>query len=111
MEFDVQSCTGNSKNPWDRKIDPTFFARMDKKFKDAGYKMPKLIFWNVNNRSGAIPVKEHNKFPAILVSGFSVNTLKMVLSGKTNPWDALVDTLMVPRYDVIEEKAFGDVVY
>ena len=100
-EFDSMTCHGN----------PTFFARMDKKFKDAGYKMPKLIFWNVNNHSGAIPVKEHNKFPAILVSGFSVNTLKMVLSGKTNPWDALVDTLMVPRYDVIEERAFGDVVY
>ena len=114
-EFDSMTCCGGVKSNWyspyNIGTDPTFFARMDKKFKDAGYKMPKLIFWNVNNRSGAIPVKEHNKFPAILVSGFSVNTLKMVLSGKTNPWDALVDTLMVPRYDVIEEKAFGDVVY
>ena len=114
-EFDSMTCCGGVKSNWyspyNIGTDPTFFARMDKKFKDAGYKMPKLIFWNVNNRSGAIPVKEHNKFPAILVSGFSVNTLKMVLSGKTNPWDAFVDTLMVPRYDVIEEKAFGDVVY
>ena len=110
MEFDSCSCH-NGSSRWDTGLPAILFNTINKKYKRAGYNMPTLVFWNVNNRSGAIPVKEHNKFPAILVSGFSVNTLKMVLSGKTNPWDALVDILMVPRYDVIEEKAFGDVVY
>ena len=43
----------------------------------------------------------------IMVSGFSVNTLKMVMSGKTNPWDALMDVLLTKRYDAVETKAFA----
>ena len=116
MEFN-SACTGgtqrNSSNYWSRSyvpVDANLFKHIEKKWNDAGYKLPKLVFWNLLSRTGTIPMKE-NENGVILVSGFSVNTLKMVLSGKTSPWDALVDTLMVPRYDVIEEKAFGDVVY
>lgn len=110
-QFDSMCCASTSC--YDRGIPDTLFDTINKKYKRAGYKMPKLIFWNCSSRSGdmAIPVKEHNKFPAILVSGFSVNTLKMVMSNKTNPWDALVDTLMDPKWEKMEQLAFGNVIY
>lgn len=85
-----------------------FLKSIKDKFNAAGYTMPKIIYWNVcgtgNTRNG-VPMTQ-NDF-GIMVSGFSVNTLKMVLSGKTNPWDALVDTLLVKRYDKVEQLAFG----
>ena len=113
MAFDSCVVDNNYRSRYDRTIPDTLFDTINKKYKRAGYKMPKLIFWNCSSRSGdmAIPVKEHNKFPAILVSGFSVNTLKMVMSNKTNPWDALVDTLMDPKWEKMEQLAFGDVIY
>lgn len=114
MQFDSCVVDNNyNRSRYGRGIPDTLFDTINEKYKKAGYKMPKLIFWNCSSRSGdmAIPVKEHNKFPAILVSGFSVNTLKMVMSNKTNPWDALVDTLMDPKWEKMEELAFGNVIY
>lgn len=37
-----------------------------------------------------------------LVSGFSTNVCKMVMSGKTDPYECLVETLMSDRYDAVE---------
>lgn len=68
-----------------------------KKFAAAGYKLPKLIFWNVNSRTNTIPMTQ-NENGVILVSGFSVNIIKQVLSGKTAPRDALIDVLNADTY-------------
>lgn len=65
-----------------------------------GYKVPQLVFWNVASRSGTIPMRE-NENGVTLVSGFSPNAIKMVLTGKTDPYEALVDTLMDERYDPV----------
>ncbi len=64
--------------------------------------MPKLVFWNVNSRTGVIPVRE-NELGVGLVSGFSVNICQMVLSNELSPYKALVNTLNSPRYEVIEK--------
>ena len=69
-------------------------------FKNAGYELPKLVFWNVNSRTNTIPLKE-NENGVILVSGFSANVLDMVMTGKTSPWDALVERIMKDDYKVI----------
>ena len=63
--------------------------------------MPRLVFRNVNSRTGTIPVKE-NDLGVALVSGFSTNVCKMVMSGKTDPYECLVETLMSDRYDPVE---------
>lgn len=68
----------------------------------AGYKMPRLVFWNVNSRTGAIPLRE-NELGVALVSGFSPAICNVVLSGNLDPYGALVDALMVKRYDPVEE--------
>jgi len=62
-----------------------------------GYKLPRLIFWNVNSRTGTIPVIE-NDLGVALVSGFSVNIARMVLSGELDPYKCLIDQLMSERY-------------
>ncbi|KAI1845748.1 hypothetical protein JX265_000073 [Neoarthrinium moseri] len=58
------------------------FERIKKKFQDAGYEMPRLIFWNLaggrNNRVASKPVTADEENVA-LVSGYSQGQLKMFL--------------------------------
>ena len=81
--------------------DQRLFEVIAKRFADAGYKMPRLVFWNVDSRTSTIPVKE-NDLGVALVSGFSVNVVKMVMSGKTDPFECLLDILNSERYAPIE---------
>ena len=97
----------NSAVGWHRP-DKTLFATIAKKYTTYGYKLPRLIFWNVNSRTGTVPVKE-NDLGVALVSGFSVNIVKMVMSNKLDPYECLLDVLNVERYQAIED-AVKDVV-
>jgi len=64
--------------------------------------MPKVIFWNVNSRTNTIPMTE-NDLGVILLSGFSKNLMQMVMSSKANPYEALVEQLNKPRYEIIDK--------
>ena len=63
--------------------------------------MPKLVFWNVASRSGAIPLQQ-NDMGVALLSGFSTAIAKMAFSSKLDPYEVLVDALNEPRYDAVE---------
>ena len=76
------------------------FKQIATRYAAHGYQMPRLIFWNVNSRTGTIPVKE-NEAGVALVSGFSPNVAKMVMSGKLDPFEALLETLNGQRYDPV----------
>ena len=80
----------------------TLFATIAKRYAAYGYKLPRLVFWNVNSRTGTIPVKE-NDLGVALVSGFSVNIVNMVMSNKLDPYECLLDVLNVERYQAIED--------
>jgi hypothetical protein len=80
----------------------TLFETIAKKYAAHGYKLPRLVFWNVNSRTGTIPVKENNLGVA-LVSGFSVNIVNMVMSNKLDPYECLLDVLNAQRYQPIED--------
>lgn len=86
----------------------TLFDTIAKKYATHGYKLPRLVFWNVNSRTGTIPVKE-NDLGVALVSGFSVNIVNMVMSNKLDPYECLLDVLNVERYQAIED-AVKDIV-
>ena len=102
MEFDHCASCGNS-NRWEcNRPTRKLFDVIAKRFADAGYTMPRLVFWNVNSRTGTIPVKE-NDLGVALVSGFSVNVAKMVMSNKTDPFECLLETLNSERYAPVEE--------
>jgi len=93
MEFDEGASNANE----------SLFTQIAKEYKKAGYKLPRLIFWNVNSRTMAIPVNT-NKLGVCLVSGFSVHIVKMVISGKLDPFEALKEVLMSERYKNITMK-------
>ena len=57
-----------------------------------GYKVPKLVFWNICSRTNTIPVKE-NELGVYLLSGFSPNVLSMLESGDLDPLKALFEEL------------------
>ena len=102
MEFDNCATCGNSGGYYNHRPDQRLFEVIAKRYIDAGYQLPRLVFWNVNSRTGTIPVKE-NDLGVALVSGFSVNVAKMVMSGKTDPFECLLETLNSERYAPIEE--------
>lgn len=114
MEFDACSTvtTSGYRDMWGywraQRVAPTnaLFNTITQKYEDAGYKMPRLVFWNVASRTGTIPVKE-NYLDVALVSGFSVNVAKMVMSGKTDPFECLLETLNSERYAPIESALKG----
>lgn len=84
----------------------TLFDTIAKKYAAHGYKIPRLVFWNLNSRTGTIPVKE-NDLGVALVSGFSVNIVNMVMSNKLDPYECLLDVLNVERYQAIEDALDG----
>lgn len=94
MEFDQATSLG-----WNAResMFVPLFKTIEKKFKAHGYELPKLIFWNVMSRTGAIPMKE-NAAGVGLVSGFSTNVIKAVLSNELDPYKAIVKILDSERY-------------
>ncbi|MDR2534719.1 MAG: DUF2828 family protein [Treponema sp.] len=92
MEFDACAFS-NSKESMNEKL----FTVIKKRWSEKGYALPRLVFWNVCSRTNTIPVKE-NDLGAVLVSGFSPNVSRMIMSGKLDPFDALRDVLAGGRY-------------
>ena len=103
MEFDgATTCSSYDWAPVrDRRSMDTVFETIRKEFKAAGYELPGLIFWNVNSRTNAVPLQT-NKYGLKLLSGFSQNVIKMAMSNKLDPFEALKETLLSPRYEVIK---------
>lgn len=96
MEFDAPSQHFGAK----------LFDKIRKDYESHGYRIPRLIFWNVASRTGTIPVIE-NDLGVALVSGYSPNTAKMVMSGKLDPYECLLETLNSERYQPVEDAIRG----
>jgi hypothetical protein len=82
--------------------DESAMTMMERKYSEAGYAMPKVVFWNLNASYGNSPVK-FDKSGAALVSGFSPSVVKAVLSGNMDdltPEAAMLRTVMVDRYNL-----------
>lgn len=101
MEFD-NVAEGRSWGATTPRITKTLFQTITVKYERHGYKLPRLIFWNVASRTNAIPVKE-NGMGVALVSGFSPNVAKMVLSGKLDPFECLLEQLHSERYELVRK--------
>lgn len=85
-----------------KEINENVFKEIKKLYKQKGYKLPRVVYWNLLSRTETIPMKK-NKLGVALVSGFSPNIMKMVLSNKTDPYECMVETLMNERYDETEK--------
>ena len=94
MEFDEGSGNPDRHN--------TLYAEMSKKFADAGYNIPNIIFWNVNSSKENFQAnsKQHG---VQMVSGQTPAVFQTVLAniGKT-PYEAMLDALNDPVYDCVQ---------
>lgn len=77
----------------------TALQDMKEAYTKAGYKMPKVVFWNVNGAGRGVPANAHEKDVG-LVSGFSPSNFKAILNGKDfTPRGIMLQTVDVERYD------------
>jgi len=82
-------------------FDDSAMQMIERKFEEAGYSIPKIVFWNLNAADN-VPVK-YDKKGVALVSGFSPAIMTAVLGGDTEqftPESIMMKAVMVPRYDV-----------
>ena len=91
MEFDY--CVQDSN--------ATAMENIQKQYSNHGFNVPKIVFWNVDNRHGNAPVTFKESGTA-LVSGLSPSILKGILKGNiTNPIEVMKDTISDEVYDRI----------
>ena len=87
MEFD--HCTNGA--------DLTNFEYAKKIFAKAGYRLPRVVFWNVQSRNRQQPVTQNEQGVA-LVSGCSPRIFSMLKSGILSPLGYMLDILGGERY-------------
>lgn len=82
----------------------TLFGTIGKEYAAHGYVLPRLTFWNVNgNCSSTVTPVQQNEMGVVLMSGYSQNLIKMVMSNQTDPYKCLVEQLNTERYQLVEE--------
>lgn len=93
---DMQADRGSS-NPY-----TTLMEAIEKKYAAHGYKLPCLVWWNLCGTDNTVfPQIKGN---CVLVSGFSQNNYKAIISGVYNPWENLLTLLNSSRYDVLTKE-------
>ena len=89
MEFD-SAISGNKR---------TIFEEAKRTFEGYGYKLPTIVFWNVDSRNKAMQINsDYNN--VLLVSGLSPAILKGVLK-YGNPMELVLETLNCERYNKV----------
>jgi len=79
----------------------TNYQALVKAYEEAGYKIPRLVFWNVNGSTSDFPVTASQANTA-MVSGFSIEILRDVLKDEdTTPFKVMMRTLERDDYEVI----------
>ena len=92
MEFDSQ------RGHYGRG-DNTLMENIAHKWAMTGYKMPNLVYWNVQARQNNIPMQVKNG--VTLVSGMSPVIFEQIMKGKTG-YDLMMDKLNEERYACIK---------
>lgn len=92
MQFDEG--TGGSWNDTAQEM-------IEKKYAEAGYQMPKIVYWNLRSVKSHSPVQFH-KTGCGLISGFSPSLLANILSGGAiTPYTMMMNVISKERYNVI----------
>lgn len=99
MEFDSATSGWRSNSTINRRNAETVLEGIARKWASYGYKMPHLIFWNVEARQNNIPMLGNG--PISYVSGFSPSIFETIMSGKTG-YDLMMEKLNTERYAVIQ---------
>jgi hypothetical protein len=89
MQFN-SACSSNNK---------TNFEVMADKYKQAGYELPHVVFWNCNAYGNDAPATMYDD-RVTLISGSNQSTFQYVVEGKT-PMQSMLDILNSERYNKI----------
>ncbi len=87
MEFDA-CVTGRHE---------TNYQNAKRRFEEAGYRLPQVIFWNVDSRHMTQPVRMDENGTA-LVSGFTPRLFGMMLQGEISPAAMMYSVIRSERY-------------
>ena len=90
MEFDC--CT--------KGADVTNFEYARDLYAKCGYRLPHVVFWNVQSRTNQMPVTM-NEQGVILVSGCTPRIFSMIASGAADPYEFMMKTVNSQRYACI----------
>ena len=95
MEFNSATGKGYGREShWN----PTAEQLIETMYSDAGYKVPQIVFWNIQSRNGGVPVAFDAKGTA-LVSGFSPAIMTSLLGGDIESPQQIMDkTILSERY-------------
>lgn len=77
--------------------DKTVFEDAREKFEDYGYRLPEVVYWNVESRGAHYPAIRNTKGVA-LVSGASPLLFGLAMEQKTTPEDFMNEVLGAERY-------------
>lgn len=86
MEFDIAT----------RHPGKTIFQNAQKSFAAAGYRLPHIVFWNVNARQTQAPATKFDN-RVTLISGLSQSTFRYAVEGKS-PTESMLDVINSERY-------------
>ena len=76
----------------DSQRDVTHFTHMKKVYEDAGYELPKIVFWNLDAHMGT--PAECSDDSVAMVSGYSPSIMKAVLNAENfTPMDVMMEAL------------------
>ena len=75
----------------------TNFEYAKKLFAKCGYKLPQVVFWNVQSRHAQVPVTM-NEQGVVLVSGCTPRLFSMIASGDYKPYDYMIEVIGSERY-------------
>jgi hypothetical protein len=78
----------------------TNFENAKRKYAHFGYKLPDVVFWNVQSRNRQQPVTMNEQGVA-LVSGCTPRLFSMVASGSIDPYSVMMDVIGSERYEKI----------
>ena len=90
----------------DMEIDPffrgyglDFLEEMTRRFRNAGYSIPRILLWNVSAKSNTFHAKSTNP-NVVFASGYSASAFTSIIKGITKTaYEVMRDTLMDAQYD------------
>lgn len=101
MEFDE----AQRVNYWDSTSSPsreTYTTLMAKKYEDAGYKLPTIVYWNVDARQNTFHAKADEK-GIQFISGQSTSSFKDLIRGRNlTAKELMLMALNDPMYDCVK---------
>jgi hypothetical protein len=101
MEFDAARRGGSPVSGGRRMAHPTAFELVAERFREAGYQLPKIVFWNLKARAGNNPVR-YDQDGTALVSGFSPAIMRAILGAEHfDARSVMLTAVMDERYGVL----------